>query len=252
MRLLRMRFDSRLKTDPTRTEIETIDGRRVPVKLIVNPRARHVSVRIDPTRREAIATAPSKRHLKHAAQFAAERAGWIAHELARLPQGVSLAPGSRIPLRGEMHLLVYEHGRATPRIERGDPPRLIAPAPDVALFESRLVRFLKDEARADLIDRVATHAVALGVKPMRLQVKELRSRWGSCSTDGVLAFSWRLILAPPYVLDYLAAHEVAHLREMNHSRRFWAHVRRCLPDFERGRRWLHEHGCALHAVGLAR
>jgi predicted metal-dependent hydrolase len=172
--------------------------------------------------------------------------------LARLPQGVSLAPGSRIPLRGETHLLVCEHGRSAPRIEAGDPRRLVAPAPDIALFESRLLRFLKDQARQDLIGRVAVHAVALGVRPVRLQVKELRSRWGSCSTDGVLAFSWRLILAPPYVLDYLAAHEVAHLREMNHSRRFWAHVRRCLPDYERGRLWLHEHGCALHAVGLAR
>ena len=247
-----MRFDSRPKAEPSQTEIETIDGRRVPVKLIVNPRARHVSVRIDPTRREAIATAPSKRHLKHAAQFAVERAGWIAHELARLPQGVSLTPGSRIPLRGEDHLLVYEHGRAPPRIEPGAPSRLIAPAPDAALFESRVLRFLKDQARLDLIDRVATHAVTLGVRPVRLQVKELRSRWGSCSTDGVLAFSWRLILAPSFVLDYLAAHEVAHLREMNHSRRFWAHVRRCLPDYERGRQWLHEHGCALHAVGIAR
>ena len=85
-----MRFDSRATEQPTQTEIETIDGRRVAVKLVVNPRARHVSVRIDPTRREAIATAPSKRHLKHAAQFAADRAGWIVHELARLPQGVLL------------------------------------------------------------------------------------------------------------------------------------------------------------------
>lgn len=252
VRFLRMRFDSRPKAEPTETEIETIDGRRVPVKLVVNPRARRVSVRIDPTRREAIATAPTKRHLKHAAQFAAERAGWIAHELSRLPQGVSLAPGSIIPFRGEDHVLVYEHGRGAPRVEPGLPPRLVAPAPDVALFESRLLRFLKDQARQDLIDRVATHAVALGVKPVKLQVKELRSRWGSCSSDGVLSFSWRLILAPAYVLDYLAAHEVAHLREMNHSRRFWAHVRRCLPDYDRGREWLHEHGCALHAIGMAR
>lgn len=252
VRFLRMRFDSRPKAGPTQTEIETIDGRRVPVKLIVNPRARHVSVRIDPTRREAIATAPSQRYLKRAAQFAAERAGWIAQELSRLPQGVSLAPGASVPLRGVPHLLVYEHGRAAPRIEGGDVPRLIVPAPDAALFESRLLRFLKDQAREDLIDRVAVHAVALGVKPVRLQVKELRSRWGSCSVDGVLSFSWRLILAPPFVLDYLAAHEVAHLREMNHSRRFWAHVKRCLPDYERGRDWLHERGCELHAVGLAR
>lgn len=247
-----MRLDSRPKVEPSQTEIETIDGRRVPVKLIVNPRARHVSVRIDPTRREAIATAPSKRHLKHAAQFAAERAGWIASELARLPQGVTLSPGSIIPLRGEDHLLVYERGRGPARTEQGVLPRLVVPAPDVALFESRLLRFLKDQARQDLIDRVATHAVALGVRPDRIQVKELRSRWGSCSVDGVLSFSWRLILAPSFVLDYLAAHEVAHLREMNHSRRFWAHVKRCLPTFETGRTWLHEHGCALHAVGLVR
>jgi hypothetical protein len=245
-----MRFDSR--PDPTQTEIETINGDRFAVKLIVNPRARRVSVRIDPTRREAIATAPTKRHLKHAAQFAAERAGWIARELARLPRGVLLQPGSIVQLRGVDHELVFEHGRGAPRIEPGLPPKLIAPAPDVALFESRLLRYFKNEARTDLIDRVAHHAVTLGVRPVKIQVKELRSRWGSCSIDGVLAFSWRLILAPPFVLDYLAAHEVSHLREMNHSRRFWAHVSRCMPDFERGRAWLHQHGCALHAVGMAR
>mgnify|MGYP000538269496 CR=1 FL=1 len=147
-----MRLDSRPKVEPSQTEIETIDGRRVPVKLIVNPRARHVSVRIDPTRREAIATAPSKRHLKHAAQFAAERAGWIASELARLPLGVSLSPGSIIPLRGEDHVLAYEHGRGPARVEPGLPPRLVVPAPDVALFESRLLRFLKDQARQDLAE----------------------------------------------------------------------------------------------------
>jgi predicted metal-dependent hydrolase len=247
-----MRVDSRPKVEPTHIEIETVDGRRAPVRLIVNPRARLVSVRIDPTRREAIATAPSSRYLKHAAQFAAERAGWIASELARLPRGVSLAPGSFAPLRGVEHELVYVHGRGAPRIEYGLWPRLVAPAPDPALFESRLLRYFKDQARTELIDRVAHHAVTLGVKPDRIQVKELRSRWGSCSADGVLSFSWRIILAPPFVLDYLAAHETAHLREMNHSRRFWAHVRRCLPDFEQGRDWLHEHGCALHAVGLAR
>jgi predicted metal-dependent hydrolase len=246
----RMRADSPESQAPLTTEVETVDGRRVSVRLIVNPRARRVSVRIDQTRRVAIATAPSSRHLKRAAQFAAERAGWIAGELARLPESVTLLPGAHVPLRGVMHELVYEHGRAAPRIEPGEPPRLIAPAPDVALFEARLMRFLKAEARDDLTERVAVHAAQLGVKPTRIQVKETRSRWGSCSPDGVLAFSWRVVLAPPFVLDYLAAHEVAHLREMNHSRRFWALVRRCMPDFERGRAWLHQHGAMLHAVGL--
>lgn len=247
---MRMRFDSRIAA--TQTEIETIDGRRLAVKLVVNRRARRVSVRIDPVRREAIATAPSQRALKHAVQFAADRATWIAGELARLPQGVFLAPGAMAPLRGVPHMLVSEHGRAPPRIEPGDPPRLVTPAPDPALFESRLLRFFKEQARHDLAERVAFHAATLGVTPRRLQVKELRSRWGSCNVDGVLSFAWRIVLAPPFALDYLAAHEVAHLKEMNHSRLFWAHVRRCVPDYERGRVWLQEHGCGLHAVGMAR
>jgi len=150
-----------------------------------------------------------------------------------------------------MHELVYEKGRAAPRIEAGDPPRLITPAPDAYLFEARLMRFFKNEAKNDLSARVAEYAAALEVKPGRIQVKEIRSRWGSCSADGVLAFSWRVILAPPFVLDYLAAHEVAHLKEMNHSRRFWAQVKKALPDYERGRAWLDAHGASLHAIGVS-
>ncbi|MES1197577.1 MAG: SprT family zinc-dependent metalloprotease [Pseudomonadota bacterium] len=247
-----MRADSKASAgEALETEVETLDGRRVSVRLIVNPRARRVSVRIDPSRRVAIATAPSNRQLKRAVQFAAERAGWIARELASLPESIHLAPGAQAPLRGVMHDLVFERGRDLPRVEAGEPPRIVAPAPDLALFEARVMRFLKAEARHDLIARVAQHSVTLGVRPARLQVKELRSRWGSCSPDGVLSFSWRVILAPPFVLDYLAAHEVAHLREMNHSRRFWAQVKRCMPDYERGRDWLHQHGAVLHAVGPA-
>ena len=247
-----MRADSMPLADASHAEIETIDGRRVAIRLVVNPRARRVSVRICPTRREAIATAPSQRQLKRAVAFAAERATWIAQELGRLPQGVTLLPGARAPLRGVMHELAYERGRAAPRIEPGAPPLLIAPAPDPDLFEARLMRFFKAEARADLEARVAVHAHTLGVAPSRIQVKELRSRWGSCTVDGSLSFSWRVVLAPPFALDYLAAHEVAHLVEMNHSRRFWALVKKCLPDYERGRRWLHEHGSTLHAVGMVR
>ena len=244
-----MRDDSHAEDQ---TEIETLDGRRVPIRLIVNPRARHISVRVCPTRREAIATAPTKRHLKRAVAFASERANWIASELARLPQGVSLLPGAQLPLRGAMHELAYEHGRAPARIEPGPTPRLVAPAPDVELFEPRLMRFLKNEARRDLEARVAVHAQLLNVRPSKIHVKDMRSRWGSCTVDGVLSFSWRVVMAPSYVLDYLAAHEVAHLVEMNHSRRFWALVKKCMPDYERGRRWLHEHGSTLHAVGMAR
>lgn len=240
-------------TEPHETEIETIDGQRVTVRFVVHPRARRISLRVCPVKRIAIATAPSPRMLKQAAQFANERAGWIARELARLPQHIALTPGAHIPLRGVNYELRFERGRGSPRIEPGVPlPRLVVPAPDLDLMEGRLMRYFKNEARSHLTERVREHAATLGVMPVALQVKELRSRWGSCSVGGVLAFSWRVILAPPFVLDYLAAHEVAHLREMNHSRRFWAHVKTCMPEFDRGRRWLRDHGASLHSIGMAR
>lgn len=231
------------------TEVELIDGRRVPIQLHVNPRARRISVRIDPARGVAIATAPSQRQLKRAAQFAAERAGWIAQELAALPQRATLTPHALVPLRGEMHELIYEQGRGAGRIEEGSPLRAIVPAPDLDLFEARVLRFLKGEALKDLTARVAVHCDTLKARAQRISVKETRSRWGSCSTDGALAFSWRVILAPPFVLDYLAAHEVAHLREMNHGPRFWAHVATCCPEHMKGRAWLRKHGASLHAIG---
>jgi predicted metal-dependent hydrolase len=115
----------------------------------------------------------------------------------------------------------------------------------------RVKRFLMAEAKFELQRRVAQHAALLRVAPAGLTVKDTRSRWGSCTADGTLSFSWRVILAPPYVLDYLAAHEVAHLAEMNHSARFWALVRRCAPDYARGRAWLRRHGQTLHAYGAS-
>lgn len=227
-------------------EIELKDGRKLALKLAVNPRARRVSVRIDAVRREAIATAPSERQLKRALKFAAERAGWIEAELARLPLSQPFEPGAIIMIRGAPHLLIHELGRGAPRFEPG---RLIVQTNDPALFAARVKRFLIAEARADLTARVENHAEKLGVEAKKIQVKETRSRWGSCAEDGALAFSWRVILAPPFVLDYLAAHETAHLREMNHSRRFWALVAKCTPHWQTGRDWLHHHGVELHAIG---
>jgi predicted metal-dependent hydrolase len=227
-------------------EIELLDGRRVPLKLSVNPRARRVSVRICAVRREAIATAPSERHLSSALKFAAERAHWIAEELARLPEHRPFKPGVLIPIRGEPHLLAISRERGQPRLSQG---LLTVPTPDPDLFAGRVRRFLMSQARKALGDRAAVHAQRLGVRINRLQVKDTRSRWGSCSLEGSLSFSWRIIFAPSFVLDYLAAHEVAHLRQMNHSRRFWALVAKCTPHWRSGRDWLHEHGMELHAIG---
>lgn len=235
-----------MKHETREAELKLQDGRRVAVKLAVNPRARRVSVRIDAARGEAIATAPSERQLKRALRFAEERAIWIATELDRLPRRTPFRPGETIPILGKPHLLVRVHGRGAPCIEDG---RLIVPTLDPDLFAARVKRFLIAQAKAELSERVAVHAYTLGARFRRISMKDTKSRWGSCAEDGAMSFSWRIIFAPPYVLDYLAAHETAHLKEMNHSRRFWALVAKCTPHMQRGREWLRIHGLDLHAIG---
>jgi predicted metal-dependent hydrolase len=110
--------------------------------------------------------------------------------------------------------------------------------------------FLRREAHRDLADASHRAAATLGVTVKRISVRDQTSRWGSCSTTGVLSYSWRLILAPPFVLEYLAVHEVAHLVEMNHSPRFWRLVGRMCPDADRAKAWLDQNGADLHRYGL--
>jgi len=117
-------------------------------------------------------------------------------------------------------------------------------------IDRRIGDFLRREAKRDLEAASLRHAGALGVAIRRLTVRDQSSRWGSCSTTGMLSFSWRLILAPSPVLNYLAAHEVAHLVEMNHSARFWRVVERLCPDHGHAKAWLDAHGSDLHRYGL--
>jgi len=115
----------------------------------------------------------------------------------------------------------------------------------------RVLDFLKREARKALEARVLHHAARLGVKPSRITVRDTASRWGSCSTARALSFSWRLILAPDFVLDYVVAHEVAHLREMNHGPRFWAHVKGLICDMKAAQNWLKNNGRELQRYGAS-
>jgi predicted metal-dependent hydrolase len=231
--------------------VELLDGRIVPLRVVVNPRAKRIGLRLDAARREAVVVAPTQRLAPKAAAFAIDRAGWIATQLNKLPRTVHIEPGAIIPLRGSAHHLVMVRGRVAPHIipARGDEPaRIVAGAPDTESFAVRVRRFLVAEAKADLHARVGAHARTLGVMWKTLAVKDTVSRWGSCTENGALSFSWRVVLAPPHILDYLAAHETAHLRELNHSKRFWAQVKRCFPDYEVAETWLRRHGAALHAI----
>jgi len=127
----------------------------------------------------------------------------------------------------------------------------LARLPHLVAFEPS-ADFLKREAGKDIEAAVKRYAKAIGATPKRIAVRDTVSRWGSCSSTGGLSFSWRLILAPPFVLDYLAAHEVAHLIHLNHSPRYWTLLRRACPDTDRAENWLKVHGASLHRFGAAR
>jgi predicted metal-dependent hydrolase len=214
-------------------------------------RARRYTLRIHASRREAILSMPMRGNLGDAKAFAQRHGGWLAERLRKLPEAIALTDGAGLPLRGEQIRIVHRaRSRGTVWRECGDDgASMLCVAGDTAHTARRVKDYLKREARRDLSLAVRRHADALGVKFRRISVRDQTSRWGSCNSDGVLSFSWRLILAPPFVLDYLAAHEVAHLVEMNHSVRFWRVVACICPDMDRAKAWLNAHGNDLHRYG---
>jgi predicted metal-dependent hydrolase len=224
-----------------------IDGRAIPITLRLNPRARRLIVKVHPSTGEVTVVAPSRRGLAHALDFAKSERDWITKRLSNVATPVILGFGARLPFRGEMHVIRHgEKGRAPVWIDReGDEP-IIRVSGDGEHAPRRVLDFLKREARKALDARVGHFSALLAIKPRRITVRDTASRWGSCSSGRSLSFSWRLILAPSFVLDYVVAHEVTHLREMNHGKRFWALAGELVSDLDKPQRWLSEHGSALH------
>src|SRR6185295_3748127 len=235
--------------DPQLIEI-AFDGAIYPVQLRRHAQARRYTLRVQAASRTVVLTMPLRGTVKEARAFAERNGGWIAARLKRLPQAIPFADGLELPLRGVPHRIVHRPGaRGTVWTEAGDGIALLCVAGDRAHLARRVRDFLKREAKRDLDAASRRYAAALGVALKRVSVRDQVSRWGSCTAAGVLSYSWRLILSPPHVLDYLAAHEVAHLVEMNHSRRFWRVVERICPDWQRAKGWLNAQGNALHRYG---
>jgi predicted metal-dependent hydrolase len=230
-----------------------VNGESYNVTVRRHRRARRYTLRIQATRREAILSMPMRGNLADAKEFAQRHGAWLAERLRKLPQSIAFADGAILPLRGEPHRIAHRpRARGTVWRECGDDgANLLCVTGDGAHTARRVKDYLKREARRDLAAAVRQYADALDVKFGRISVRDQSSRWGSCNSDGVLSFSWRLILAPPFVLDYLAAHEVAHLVEMNHSVRFWRVVDRICPEMERAKAWINAHGNDLHRYGVS-
>jgi predicted metal-dependent hydrolase len=235
--------------DPQLIEI-AFDGAIYPVELRRHARATRYTLRVQATNRAITLTMPMRGSVREAKAFAERNGGWIAARLKRLPQAIPFADRLEFPLRGTPHRIVHRAGaRGTVWTETGSGMPLLIVAGDRAHLARRVRDFLKREAKRDLDAASRRYAAQLGVAIKRISIRDQSSRWGSCTAAGVLSYSWRLILSPPHVLDYLAAHEVAHLIEMNHSRRFWRVVERICPDWERAKAWLNTQGTALHRYG---
>jgi predicted metal-dependent hydrolase len=244
------------------------------VELRRSPRAKRFSLKVSHTERAAILTLPNRGRVEDANAFLPRHADWLKRQLERLPEPVPFVDGAIVPLRGELHRIKFagpqrysrvvwnesSADRGAPVVNVGDWRNLSCLRADAripSLYVSgerehaarRFHDWLRAEVRRDLAVSVETHAKTLACEPKRIAIRDQATRWGSCSTSGTLSFSWRLIFAPPFVLDYVAAHEVAHLREMNHGPRFWRLLRDTVPGMHKARSWLKANGAELHRFG---
>jgi predicted metal-dependent hydrolase len=222
--------------------------------IVRHPRARRYTIRVRDAYRDVVLTMPTRGNLADAHVFAQKNVGWIAAKLAKLPDVVPFADGEIIPYRGEPHQIMHRaDARGTVWLEQDDTgTRLICVAGSSTHVSRRITDFLKREAKKTLTVASQAYAAKIGVNIRSIGLRDSASRWGSCSESGSLSYSWRLILAPTFVLDYLAAHEIAHRIELNHSDRFWNLLDSMTPDRVRAETWLGAHGNGLHRYGKQR
>lgn len=221
-----------------------LDHPPVTVRLRRSARARRFTLSVSRIDGRPTLTLPARAPAAEARMFLLRQSDWLADALARAPGVEPVRDGAWIPFRGRPLRLTADPSRrrGPPRVEED---RLTVPGPPEGAPRAALA-FLKATARDALAEAAVRHAASLGRAPERITLRDTRSRWGSCTSDGALSFSWRLVMAPPDVLDYVAAHEAAHLVEMNHAPAFWALVERLRPDWRAQRDWLRVEGPALH------
>lgn len=223
-----------------------IDGVAAPLVFRRSARARRVSLRLDADGGAVIVVLPRRARLEDGIGLARAHAGWIDAQLRALPPRVPFADGAVLPVLGRPRTV--RHDPAAPRgvREDGDVLRVGGPSERVP---ARLLVWMKRTAGAAIEERIAVQAERLGRRPVRIVLRDTRSRWGSCSAAGTLSFSWRLVLAPPVVLDYVVAHEMAHLAVRGHGPEFWRLAGDLAGDLAAGRAWLRRHGRELFRYG---
>lgn len=245
-------FLKRLQTPrpaPARESLHEVAGRTLPLRIVENDRARRLTLRIDTGGRGLRITVPPGISAREVEHFLNRHQGWLEQRLAKVPDRPQVRPGVKIPLRGVPHLIVHEPGtRGTVTVSQDANGPVLIVHGDRRHLARRLADFLKREAKRDIEALVDKHTRAVGRRAKAIRFRDTSSRWGSCTSDGTLSFSWRIMMAPLPVVDYLVAHEVAHLKEMNHGPRFWKLCKELCPDTDRRKDWLKRNGGALQAI----
>ncbi len=213
------------------------------VRVVRSARARRFTLRLEACGAGAVLTVPPDVPAAASRGFLARHAGWLRQALASQPLATVVAPGIELPVGGvPVRVVALAGPRRPPSLQAG-----VLVLQGAGAEGQRIAAWLKLRARDALLPAARGYARRLGREISEISLRDTRSRWGSCSSRGALSFSWRLAMAPPAVLDYVAAHEAAHLVEMNHSSRYWALLEGLLPDHKRHRAWLKREGRRLHA-----
>jgi len=250
--MLKLKFGFRARDADEVLVVHQDRSFRVAIKRLAS--ARRFTLRVRAATQDVVLTIPERSNQRDAEGFAHRHAEWIAHRMARLPERQLFLPEAEIPFRGVPHILSHTSPRPSGTtgpvwVDPSHTPPAICTGGDPLHFERRLTDFFRREARRDIEAAARRHAAKVERAPISISLKDTTSRWGSCSARGALNFSWRLILAPPFVLDYLVAHEMAHLRHHNHSDEFWSLTKHLCPSTAKAEAWLKLYGAQLHRYG---
>ncbi|MCB1563658.1 MAG: M48 family metallopeptidase [Alphaproteobacteria bacterium] len=219
------------------------------IKLKPSTRARRMALRMDTRERLFTLVLPPGASLKKALSFAQKHEDWMLSRLEELPTPISFTDGACLPVFGQVRYLRISFDKTLKRTNITLKEKEIFVSTNKEDPAPRIVRFLKKLAIEHLQELATQKAQSIGKTVSAVSVRDTTSRWGSCSTDGRLSFSWRLIFAPPAALDYVVAHEVAHLEHLNHSKAFWNVCRDLSNDYLEGRHWMDNHGAELMRFG---
>ncbi len=222
-----------------------LEGTPVVIHLKHHATARRMVLRLNRDGESFALTMPKRQSQMSAQRFVEASKIWMQNTLAHRGRRQNDLSTDKVMLRG-LEVQIVRTGKSRGLVQLDHEARTISVSGVDTHWQRRLVEWLKREAATDLRKASSNYAAKMSCNFSKLAVRDQKSRWGSCTADGALSYSWRLILAPPHVLDYVAAHEVAHLKEMNHGPRFWRLVLTHCPHTRTAQKWLKVHGHTLH------